>query len=190
MFLYTKVRFWVLLEGQNTKILRFFFALFGAQKPKSGVENFPKKKIFFFRFFDFLTRRWPIQNALVVQKMAGELTLDAQNRLILAFFDFLVPEGYIGCSEQASKTLVKKNFWDFFFLRFLKNRPILRPILAGEFRRPKGPPFGFFQKIGYFLCTNSTRSKCRSKWGAGQITYPILTGYYLYTKIPDFFGNF
>ena len=41
-----------------------------------------------------------------------------------------------------------------------------------------------------FLCINSTRSKCRSKWGAGQITYPILTGYYLYTKIPDYFGNF
>ena len=40
-----------------------------------------------------------------------------------------------------------------------------------------------------FLCMNSTRSKCRSKWGAGQITYPILTGYYFYTKIPDFFGN-
>ena len=34
----------------------------------------------------------------------------------------------------------KKKF--FFFLRFLKNRPILRPNLAGEFRRPKGPPFG------------------------------------------------
>ena len=54
-----------------------FFALFGAQKPNSGVEIFPKKKIFFLRFFDFLTRRWPIQNALVVQKMTGELTLDA-----------------------------------------------------------------------------------------------------------------
>ena len=92
-----------------------FFALFGAQKPNSGVEIFPKKKIFFLRFFDFLTRRWPIQNALVVQKMTGELTLDAQNSPILAFFDFLVPEGYLGCSEQASKTLVKKKNWDFFF---------------------------------------------------------------------------
>ena len=49
-----------------------FFALFGAQKPNSAVEIFPKKKIFFLRFFDFLTRRWPIQSALVVQKMAGE----------------------------------------------------------------------------------------------------------------------
>ena len=84
--------------------------------------------------------------------MAGELTLDAQNSSIHAFFNFLVPEGCLGCSEQASKTLVKKKFGIFFFLRFLKNRPILRPILAGEFRRPKGPPFGFFQKIGYFLC--------------------------------------
>ena len=44
----------------------------------------------------------------VVQKMAGELTLDAQNSPILAFLDFLVPEGYPGCSEQASKALVKK----------------------------------------------------------------------------------
>ena len=99
---------------QNTRFLRFF-ALFGAQKPNSGVEIFPKKKFFFLRFFDFLTRRWPIQNALVVQKMTGELTLDAQNSPILAFFDFLVPEGDLGCSEQASKTLVKKKFWDFFF---------------------------------------------------------------------------
>ena len=96
-------------DRQNTRFLRFF-ALFGAQKPNSGVEIFPKKKIFFLRFFDFLTRRWPIQNALVVQKMTGELTLDAQNSPILAFFDFLVPEGDVGCSEQASKTLVKKNF--------------------------------------------------------------------------------
>ena len=48
--------------------------------------------------------------------MTGELTLDAQNSPILAFFDFLVPEGDLGCSEQASKTLVKKNFWVFFFL--------------------------------------------------------------------------
>ena len=94
-------------DRQNTRFLRFF-ALFGAQKPNSGVEIFPKKKFFFLRFFDFLTRRWPIQNALVVQKMTGELTLDAQNSPILAFFDFLVPEGYLGCSEQASKTLVKK----------------------------------------------------------------------------------
>ena len=51
--------------------------------------------------------------------MTGELTLDAQNSPILAFFDFLVPEGDLGCSEQASKTLVKKNFD--VFLRF-KNR--------------------------------------------------------------------
>ena len=58
-------------DRQNIRFLRFF-ALFGAQKPNSGVEIFPKKKIFFLRFFDFLTRRWPIQNALVVQKMAGE----------------------------------------------------------------------------------------------------------------------
>ena len=112
-------------DRQNTRFLRFF-ALFGAQKPNSGVEIFPKKKIFFFlRFFDFLTRRWPIQNALVVQKMTGELTLDAQNSPILAFFDFLVPEGCLGCSEQASKTgvevrlltrfqnRVKKKKWDF-----------------------------------------------------------------------------
>ena len=27
--------------------------------------------------------------------MTGELTLDAQNSPILAFFDFLVPEGYL-----------------------------------------------------------------------------------------------
>ena len=47
----------------------------------------------------------------VVQKMAGELTLEAQNSPILAFLDFLVSEGYLGCSEQASKTLVKKNFF-------------------------------------------------------------------------------
>ena len=58
-------------DRQNIRFLRFF-ALFGAQKPNSGVEIFPKKKNFFLRFFDFLTRRWPIQNALVVQKMAGE----------------------------------------------------------------------------------------------------------------------
>ena len=32
---------------QNTRFLRFF-ALFGAQKPNSGVEIFPKKKYFFF----------------------------------------------------------------------------------------------------------------------------------------------
>ena len=57
----------------------------------------------------------------------------------MLFFDFLVSEGCLGCSEQASKTLVKKKKF-FFFLRFLKNRPILRPNLAGEFRRPKGPP--------------------------------------------------
>ena len=50
--------------------------------------------------------------------MAGELTLDAQNSPILAFFDFLVPEGCLGCSEQASKTLVKKKKFFFFFLRF------------------------------------------------------------------------
>ena len=100
-------------DRQNTQFLRFF-ALFGAQKPNSGVEIFPKKKFFFLRFFDFLTRRWPVQSALVVQKMAGELTLDAQNSSIHAFFNFLVPEGCLGCSEQASKTLVKKN-WDFFF---------------------------------------------------------------------------
>ena len=99
-------------DRQNTRFLRFF-ALFGAQKPNSGVEIFPKKNFFFLRFFDFLTRRWPIQNALVVQKMTGELTLDAQNSPILAFFDFLVPEGYLGCSEQASKTLVKF-FFDVF----------------------------------------------------------------------------
>ena len=36
----------------------------------------------------------------------------------MLFFDFLVSEGCLGCSEQASKTLVKKNFWIFFFLRF------------------------------------------------------------------------
>ena len=47
--------------------------------------------------------------------MTGELTLDAQNSPILAFFDFLVPEGYLGCSEQASKTLVKKKKLGFFF---------------------------------------------------------------------------
>ena len=106
-------------DRQNTRFLRFF-ALFGAQKPNSGVEIFPKKKIFFLRFFDFLTRRWPIQNALVGQKMTGELTLDAQNSPILAFFDFLVPEGYLGCSEQASKTLVKKKIGIFFFEIFSK----------------------------------------------------------------------
>ena len=37
-------------DRQNTRFLRFF-ALFGAQKPNSGVEIFPKKKIFFLRFF-------------------------------------------------------------------------------------------------------------------------------------------
>ena len=89
--------------------------------------------------------------------MAGELTLDAQNSPILAFFDFLVPEGCLGCSEQASKTLVKKKFGIFFFLRFLKNRPILRPILAGEFRRPKGPPpLVFSKKSGIFCVYNCT----------------------------------
>ena len=80
------------------------------KNPTQGSKFSRKKKIFFLRFFDFLTRRWPIQNALVVQKMTGELTLDAQNSPILAFFDFLVPEGDLGCSEQASKTLVKKIF--------------------------------------------------------------------------------
>ena len=75
------------------------------KNPTQGSKFSRKKKIFFLRFFDFLTRRWPIQNALVVQKMTGELTLDAQNSPILAFFDFLVPEGYLGCSEQASKHL-------------------------------------------------------------------------------------
>ena len=89
------------------------------KNPTQGSKFSRKKKFFFLRFFDFLTRRWPIQNALVVQKMTGELTLDAQNSPILAFFDFLVPEGDLGCSEQASKTLVKKNFD--VFLRF-KNR--------------------------------------------------------------------
>ena len=78
------------------------------KNPTQGSKFSRKKKFFFLRFFDFLTRRCPIQNALVVQKMTGELTLDAQNSPILAFFDFLVPEGYLGCSEQASKTLVKK----------------------------------------------------------------------------------
>ena len=101
-------------DRQNTRFLRFF-ALFGPKNPTQGSKFSRKKKFFFLRFFDFLTRRWPIQNALVVQKMTGELTLDAQNSPILAFFDFLVPEGDLGCSEQASKTLVKKNFWDFFF---------------------------------------------------------------------------
>ena len=52
--------------------------------------------------------------------MTGELTLDAQNSPILAFFDFWVPEGYLGCSEQASKTLVKKIFGIFFFEIFSK----------------------------------------------------------------------
>ena len=37
-------------DRQNTRFLRFF-ALFGAQKPNSGVEIFPKKKKkFFFKF--------------------------------------------------------------------------------------------------------------------------------------------
>ena len=37
-------------DRQNTRLLRFF-ALFGAQKPYSGVKIFPGKKIFFSRFF-------------------------------------------------------------------------------------------------------------------------------------------
>ena len=36
-------------------------------------------------------------------------------------------------------SLVKKKKNIFFFLRFLKNRPILRPILAGEFRHHQVP---------------------------------------------------
>ena len=52
--------------------------------------------------------------------MTGELTLDAQNSPILAFFDFLVPEGSLGCSEQASKTLLKKKIGIFFFEIFSK----------------------------------------------------------------------
>ena len=90
------------------------------KNPTQGSKFSRKKKFFFLRFFDFLTRRWPILNALVVQKMTGELTLDAQNSPILAFFDFLVPEGDLGCSEQASKTLVKKKKLGFFFLRFFQ----------------------------------------------------------------------
>ena len=37
------------------------------------------------------------------------------------FFDFLVSEGYLGCSEQASKTLVKKKNFFFFFEIFEKS---------------------------------------------------------------------
>ena len=79
--------------------------------------------------------------------MTGELTLDAQNSPILAFFDFLVPEGDLGCSEQASKTLVKKFFWDFFKNRlvFGKNHEILgsRNRVLDPPRCSKVPNFAF-----------------------------------------------
>ena len=35
-----------------------FFALFGAQKPYSGVKIFPEKKIFFFEIFQKSTCLW------------------------------------------------------------------------------------------------------------------------------------
>ena len=54
-------------------LLLDFFCIFWCPKTHLSGRNFPEKKIFFFlRFFDFSTRRWPIQSALVVQKMAGE----------------------------------------------------------------------------------------------------------------------
>ena len=57
--------------GSKHQIFAFFLHFLVPKNPTRG-RNFPEKKNFFFRFFDFLTRRWPIQNALVVQKMAGE----------------------------------------------------------------------------------------------------------------------
>ena len=83
--------------------------------------------------------------------MAGELTLDAQNSPILAFFDFLVPEGCQGCSEQASKTLVKKKFGIFFFFEIFEKSADFATNFGWGISATKGP-FGFFQKIGYFLC--------------------------------------
>ena len=65
--------FCVTTDGQNTRFLRFF-AFFGAQKPRSGVEIFSKKKFFFLRFFDFLLRCWPVlptrQEILVARQSA------------------------------------------------------------------------------------------------------------------------
>ena len=42
------------------------------KNPTQGSKFSRKKNFFFLRFFDFSTSRWPIQSALVVQKMAGE----------------------------------------------------------------------------------------------------------------------
>ena len=42
-------------DRQNTQFLGFF-ALFGAQKPNSGVEIFPKTNFFFFEIFRFFDK--------------------------------------------------------------------------------------------------------------------------------------
>ena len=80
----------------------------------------------------------------VVQKMAGELTLEAQNSPILAFFDFLVSEGCLGCSEQASKTLGEGSF---FHLMLQSNNK-----KGGGWVRPKSGKKLFFCNNGGKKC--------------------------------------
>ena len=94
--------------------------------------------------------------------MAGELTLDAQNSPILAFFDFLVPEGCLGCSEQASKTLVKKKFGIFFFFEIFEKSADFATNFGWGISATKGSPLWFFPKNRVFFVCTIVHPVCRS----------------------------